>query len=158
MAGRDSSSPPRTAARSTSSRPGGRHLRTLDALTGALRYQFAYDGAGRLASVTDGDGNVTTVERDAAGTPTAIVGPFGQRTTLAVNADGYLSRITSPAGEAVQLSYTADGLLTSLTNPRGQPPATPSTRTGRLTERHRPDRRATDARPQRAPTRTTRSR
>jgi RHS repeat-associated protein len=99
--------------------PGGRHLRTVDALTGALREEFAYDAAGRLARVTDGDGNVTTIERDAAGSPTAIVGPFGQRTSLTVNADGYLSRITNPAAEAVELAYTADGLLTGFTNPRG---------------------------------------
>lgn len=98
----------------------GRHVRTLDALTGAMRYEFAYDSGGRLATITDGDANITTVDRDGAGVPTAIVGPFGQRTTLAVNPDGYLNRITSPAGEAVQLAYTADGLLTGLTNPRGQ--------------------------------------
>jgi RHS repeat-associated protein len=97
----------------------GRHLRTVDALTGALRYQFAYDDAGRLASVTDGDGNATTIERDAAGGPTGIVGPFGQRTTLAVNADGYLGRVTNPAGEAVQLAYSAGGLLSGFTSPRG---------------------------------------
>src|SRR5207247_9306010 len=29
----------------------GRHLRTLDALTGAVKYQFAYDSNGLLASV-----------------------------------------------------------------------------------------------------------
>jgi RHS repeat-associated protein len=98
----------------------GRHVQTLAGLTGALRYAFAYDSGGRLAAVTDDNGNVTTIERDSAGAPTAIVGPFGQRTTLAVNPEGYLHRITSPAGEAVQLTYTAAGLLTSLTNPRGQ--------------------------------------
>ena len=30
----------------------GRHLRTVNALTGATLYQFAYDGAGRLTTVT----------------------------------------------------------------------------------------------------------
>src|SRR5262249_49318179 len=60
--------------------PGGRHLRTVDGLTGALRYQFTYDAAGQLASITDGSGNVTTVERDGNGAATAILGPFGQRT------------------------------------------------------------------------------
>jgi RHS repeat-associated protein len=97
----------------------GRHRKTLDALTGAVRHDFAYDGAGRLVSVTDGDGNVTMVERDGAGNPTAIVGPFGQRTALILNPDGYLGRVVSPAGEAVALSYTADGLLTGLTSPGG---------------------------------------
>jgi RHS repeat-associated protein len=99
--------------------PGGRHLRTVDALTGALRQEFGYDSAGRLASITDGDTNITTIERDLAGAPTAIVAPFGQRTALTVNPDGFLSHVSSPSGESLQMNYTADGLLTSLTNPRG---------------------------------------
>ncbi len=97
----------------------GRHLRTLDALTGAVRYQFTYDSAGHLASVTDGDGKVTTIEHDGSGNPTAIVGPYGQRTALALDANGYLASITDPAGESMQLTSTTDGLLTSLTDPRG---------------------------------------
>jgi RHS repeat-associated protein len=97
----------------------GRHLRTLDALTGAVRYQFTYDSAERLNQVTDGDGNVTTIEHDSNGKPTAIVAPFGQRTTLQVDANGYLSRITNPASEAMQLVSTAHGLLTKMTDPRG---------------------------------------
>ena len=38
--------------------------------------------------VTDLDGNITTIEHDAAGNPTGIVGPFGQRTLLSVDAAG----------------------------------------------------------------------
>src|SRR5439155_6431403 len=72
---------------------GGRHLRTLDARTGATLYQFAYDGQGRLASVTDSALNVTTITRDGSGNPTGIVGPYGQTTALTLNATGYLSSI-----------------------------------------------------------------
>ncbi|MBK8742437.1 MAG: hypothetical protein IPM02_24415 [Betaproteobacteria bacterium] len=100
----------------------GRHLRTQDALTGATRFQFAYDSAGRLATITDGSGNVTTLERDAGGNPTAIVAPFGQRTVLTVQAEGYLASIANPAGETVQFTYNsgaAEGLLATLTDPRG---------------------------------------
>src|SRR5262249_19490827 len=75
----------------------------------------------RLFSITDRDGNVTTIEHDGSGRPTAIVGPFGQRTLLALNADGYLDRVASPAGAVASMTYTAEGLLTSFTNPRGQP-------------------------------------
>ena len=40
--------PPRTAPRSTMFDRDGRHLRTVDALTGAVQWTFGYDGAGRL--------------------------------------------------------------------------------------------------------------
>ncbi len=96
----------------------GRHLKTLDALTGALRYQFGYDAEGYLVSVTDADGNVTTIERVGA-KPTAIVAPGGQRTTLTVNSDGWLSGLTNPAGETHAMSYSADGLLQQFVDPLG---------------------------------------
>lgn len=97
----------------------GRHVQTLNALTGAVLYQFAYDSAFRLTSVTDGSGNVTTVQRDISGNPTAIVGPYGQHTTLTLDANSYLTSITNPASESIQLASTSGGLLTSLTDARG---------------------------------------
>ncbi len=97
----------------------GRHLTTLDALTGATLHSFAYDAQGRLQSVKDVDGRVTTVERDASGNPVSIISPSGQRTALEVNPDGFLSRITNPAGESVSLGYGTGGLLESFTDPKG---------------------------------------
>jgi RHS repeat-associated protein len=97
----------------------GRHLRTVHALTGATVYEFGYDAKKRLVQVTDGDGNVTTTERDGNGTPTGIVSPFGQRTTLAVNPQGYLATVTGPGGVSNNFDYTDDGLLTGVTTPRG---------------------------------------
>jgi RHS repeat-associated protein len=97
----------------------GRHLGTINALTGATLYQFGYDAHNRLISITDGDGNVTNVERDAGGNPTGIVGPYGQRTTLTLNAGGYLASVTNPASETTQLGYGTEGLLTSVTGPKG---------------------------------------
>jgi YD repeat-containing protein len=97
----------------------GRHLRTRNAVTGAPHYEFHYDSTGRLVQVVDGDGQTTTVERDASGTPVAIVAPFSQRTTLRLDEHGYLANLTNPAGETTRFTSTADGLLTMLTNPRG---------------------------------------
>ncbi len=105
----------------------GRHLRTLDALTNAQLQLFAYDSAGRLTSITDRDGNVTTVQRDAQGNPTAIVGPYGQQTTITADSNGYLHTVTNPNSEMVQLLYKpvvagdphTGGLLTQYTNARG---------------------------------------
>jgi RHS repeat-associated protein len=96
----------------------GRHLSTVDTLTGTTLYTFAYDSAGRLTTITDADGNVTAIERDSTGQPTAIIAPFGQRTALTVDSTGWLTKVTHPAGEAYQMQYTADGLLTRLTDPR----------------------------------------
>jgi RHS repeat-associated protein len=100
--------------------PSGQHLRTLDALTGAVIYQFAYDSLGQLATVTDRSGKVTTVERDAMGLPTGILGPFGLRTLLDLDTQGFLSKVTNTASEAIQLGYTPSGLLNSFTRPGGQ--------------------------------------
>lgn len=96
----------------------GRHLSTLNALTGATLLTFSYDAANRLGGVVDAYGKTTTIERDAYGSPQALVGPYGQRTLLQVNADGYLTSITNPASEAIQLGYGAGGLLTSVTDPK----------------------------------------
>ncbi|HMS86398.1 MAG TPA: hypothetical protein PKD12_22410 [Nitrospira sp.] len=97
----------------------GRHLRTLDALTGANRAVFTYNAAGRLTTITDADGKVTTIQRDTNGNPTAIVAPGGQQTALTLEGNGYLQSVTNPNGEKIELTYTADGLLTTLKDARG---------------------------------------
>lgn len=97
---------------------GGRHLRTLDALTGSTRYRFDYDSAGRLTTITDANDRQTLIQRDATGQPTAIRAPDGQLTTFGLTA-GFLTSITNPAGETTRFTYTPDGLLTSVTTPRG---------------------------------------
>jgi RHS repeat-associated protein len=98
----------------------GRHRQTRDGLTGALRYQFAYDSQQRLISLADADGSVTRIERDASGQPTGILAPYGQHTLLTVDANGYLASVTDPAGHLTKLSTTASGLLTGFTNPRNK--------------------------------------
>ena len=89
-------------------------------MTGVTLYQFGYNSAGLLVSVTDRDGNVTTIERDANGKATGIVGPYGQRTGLTVSANGYLTSVANPAGEAYHFTSTVDGLLTTFTDPNCQ--------------------------------------
>jgi RHS repeat-associated protein len=117
----------------------GRHLRTLDTFTGTALLQFAYDGAGRLATVTDASGNVTTIARDGSGIPTAVVAPGGQQTTLTLDGGGFLATIANPASQAVRLASTTDGLLTSLTDPRGGLHQFTYDASGRLTRDQRPD-------------------
>ncbi|MBK1642895.1 hypothetical protein CKO12_13660 [Chromatium okenii] len=97
----------------------GHHLRTRNTLTNQVISQFTYDTAGRLISITDADGNITTIERNTAGNPTAIVAPHGQRTVLTLDTNGYLASVKNPAGETYAMTYTADGLLTAFKNPNG---------------------------------------
>lgn len=97
----------------------GQHLSTKDGRTGAVKLAFAYDAKGLLTSVTDVDGQVTTLVRDAVGDVTSVVAPHGQTTTLSMGADGYLTSITSPANEAVSFTYGSGGLMTSMLDARG---------------------------------------
>jgi RHS repeat-associated protein len=96
----------------------GKHKETRDGVTGAVRYAFGYDVAGRLATITDVSGLVTTIAYDGAGNPTKITGPFGQETLLAIDANGYIATITDPASQSTSWSYTAGGLLTGRTDAR----------------------------------------
>jgi YD repeat-containing protein len=95
------------------------HTQTLKPMTGAIKYQFGYDAAGRLTSVTDGSGNVTTIQRDASENPTAIVSPFSQSTNLAVDSNGFLSQVIDPVGHALTFVHDAGGLLTSRIDANG---------------------------------------
>jgi RHS repeat-associated protein len=97
----------------------GRHLETLNSYTRAVLYRFGYDSAGRLTSITDGDGNVTAIERSGSGAPMAIVGPYGQRTVLTLDAAGYLATVANPAGDTHTMAYGESGLLTRFEDPRG---------------------------------------
>src|SRR5256885_12384338 len=73
-----------------------KHTQMLAPLTGAVIYNFGYDANGLLISVTDGSGNITTIQRDGNGHPTVTVSPDGQTTTLAVDVNGFLSQVTDP--------------------------------------------------------------
>lgn len=97
----------------------GRHTQTLLPMTGAVLYNFGYDANGLLVTVTDGSGNVTTIQRDANGHPTAIVSPYGQTTTLTIDANGYLSQVTEPMGNTIKLTNTPLGLVTSMKDSNG---------------------------------------
>ncbi len=96
----------------------GRHLRTLNSLTGATLLQFSYDEGGLLAAISDADGNTTTIVRGLGGEPVAIEGPFGQRVELELDAGGYLASVRNPGGATTRFTYTSGGLLRTMTDPR----------------------------------------
>lgn len=97
----------------------GRHLRTLDSRTNTVLFEFAYAANGLLTSVTDADGDVTSIQRDAVGKPTALLGPFGQSTQLLIDNSGDLRRYTMPSGRELRMDYSEFGLLTAMSDPAG---------------------------------------
>jgi len=117
----------------------GRHLRTISTLTKALIYGFEYDDHGYLKAITDGDNNITQIERNSDGFPIAIIAPYSQRTNLSFNADGYLESVTNPANETSKFSYIREGLLSSFTDPKGNIYQFEYDELGRLHSRQEPD-------------------
>jgi RHS repeat-associated protein len=95
----------------------GRHLRTLDAVTKVVLWKFTYDASHRLTTLTDSDGNQTTIGYDTNGGATSITGPYGAQTSLSVLTSGYLGTVTDPLSRKVSFTYTDGGLLETLTEP-----------------------------------------
>jgi RHS repeat-associated protein len=95
------------------------HLQTLKPFTGALKYQFAYDSSGHLTTITDANGNVTSIQRGTSGLPVAIVSPYGQTTSLTTDTNGYLNQVTTPGGHMQSFVYTSNGLISSRTDADG---------------------------------------
>lgn len=98
----------------------GRHLRTVDTLSGVVLSTRAYDAGGRLISITDQFGNVTKLVRDAEGRIATVVSPWGMTTKLAYDAGGWLATVTNDAGESFGVSHSPLGLLASVTSPAGK--------------------------------------
>jgi RHS repeat-associated protein len=112
----------------------GRHLETVDALTGAVKYTFAYETdpatgqLGRLASVTyaPGTSHVTTFSYDDASATSTVTSPFGDTTALGFDTSANLASVSRQGGpasaprvETYTLVTTPDGLLTSFSDPNG---------------------------------------
>jgi RHS repeat-associated protein len=112
----------------------GRHLETVDALTGAVKYTFAYETdpasgqPGRLTSVTyaPGTSHVTTFSYDDASAKSTVTSPFGDTTALSFDTSANLASVSRQGGpasssraETYTLVTTPDGFLTSFSDPNG---------------------------------------
>ena len=92
-------------------RKDGRHLRTVNALTGATVYQFNYNG--NVLTGIDNDGQVTTINGSE------IAGPFGEKTTFGPDREGLWTSISNPAS-SMSFTGTKRDVVTSLTSWRRQ--------------------------------------
>jgi RHS repeat-associated protein len=74
-----------------------------------IKYSFA-GSSGRLESVTDRDGNATTLGYNAEGELTTITDPVARKLTLAYTAGGLVESVTDPDGNVVKYSYEGSNL------------------------------------------------
>jgi RHS repeat-associated protein len=84
----------------------GRHLETVDVMTGKPLLKFKYDGKNRLELVTDLDGLETQIARDDQGLATKITGPHGQVNELGYDADAKLTSVSADAGKGAKRTRT----------------------------------------------------
>lgn len=98
----------------------GRHLSTHDSATHVPVFTFAYDDDGLLVGVTDRDGKLTQIHRDAGGAPVSIESSAGRVTTLTLDGNGYLGAIAAPSGDAHSFQYGSGGLLEGMITPEGR--------------------------------------
>jgi hypothetical protein len=145
---------------------GGRHLATLDALSGAPKLEFRYeaDGAQRLTAIVDHAGAgapgapvaglLTTIVYPTAGERGTITSPFGDVTTFALDGNGNLSTVSRPAGPGVDETWTieaeANGLMTSFRDRTGRRAATQPAHVGTSVRDSLAGIRASDQRSERA--------
>jgi len=84
-------------------------------LANQVKYQFE-GSTGRLQSVTDRNGNQTTLGYDKAGQLETIADPAGRKITLAYNEEGLVKSAKDPLGNTVKYTYEG-GALASVTLP-----------------------------------------
>ncbi len=84
-------------------------------LAGQIKYKFA-GATGRLESVTDRDGNATTLTYNEAGQLTTITDPVSRTMKLAYNGEGLVESAEDPMKHVVKYTYEG-GNLKSITQP-----------------------------------------
>jgi RHS repeat-associated protein len=84
-------------------------------LADQTKYKFA-GATGRLESVTDRDGNATTLSYSGAGRLETITDPVARKIKLTYNAEGQVESAEDPMGHVVKYTYEG-GNLKSVTQP-----------------------------------------
>ena len=89
-----------------------------DLYTKETKSTFGYDNMGRLVTLTNIYGEITTIERDSNGRVTAIVALTGQRTLLSIDSNGDLVEVQYEDTSSYAFEY-ARHLMTVETEPNG---------------------------------------
>jgi RHS repeat-associated protein len=72
-----------------------------------------------LGSITDPNGNITTIARDASGNITSITDPVGRTITFSIDAANRVTSITDLTGRTARYTYNAQGSLATFTDVSG---------------------------------------
>ncbi|MBT2143982.1 MULTISPECIES: hypothetical protein [unclassified Rhodanobacter] len=80
---------------------------------------YTFDGAGQLASFTDGNTNTTSLSNYKRGIPLTIGYPDTRTQSLIVDDFGQITSITDQAGSTMSYSYDAVGRLKQISYPSG---------------------------------------
>ncbi|MBE2254007.1 MAG: RHS repeat protein, partial [Myxococcus sp.] len=91
----------------------GRHLRTVETLTGAVTWRFEWGTDGALAAVVDRNGNRTQVLRDGQGRFAGFQATDGQRLTATVDAQGRVTSLADGRMRTVRVGWNDEGLPAS---------------------------------------------
>lgn len=92
----------------------GRHVQTIDGMTGFALLKFQWSDTGLLSIRETGD-HTTRVLRDDKGVPTSIISARGYRTRLGVK-DGWLAVVATPSDHISRITTSPQGLVTEFQN------------------------------------------
>ena len=121
----------------------GKHLKTIDAVIGLTTLTFAYDDtSGLLKSITDVDGNVTTIERNGNQFK-GIKSPDGLETTVSIESNGDVKKVTDPLGRTTTVTWE-NGLVKKIDDPKSKSTIFQYDLTGRLYNVQNPTERKLD--------------
>lgn len=79
-------------------------------LANQIKYHFA-GASGRLESVTDRNGNATSLSYGESGRLEAITDPASRKLTLAYNGEGLIESATDPMGHVAKYAYEGGNLI-----------------------------------------------
>lgn len=96
----------------------GKHLKTKDALTGAILYEFVYDNANRIIQIKDRFSNITSFNYQA--NKITLTSPYNENSELILNSNGMLVSLTNPNSEVYEVTYNSNNQLASFQKPMGQ--------------------------------------
>lgn len=96
----------------------GKHIKTRDALTGAVIYEFIYDSSNRISQIKDRFSNITSFTYQA--NKVILTSPYNENSELNLNTSGMLSSFVNPNGESFEVTYSASNQMASFQRPMGQ--------------------------------------